>query len=107
MNPIGAIIGPRRAGDGIPLGRLNNGLLFFFACKRACWASSISASERWPLWAFYFVKDREGSRDLALVATPPVVPSGAHLSTAWEDFVFGCVLGPLFWVVGWLVLEPF
>ena len=44
----------------------------------------------------FFAKDREGSSDLALVATPPAVPSGMHLSTAWEDFVFGCVLGSLF-----------
>ena len=76
-------------------------MVSFFACKRACRASSISASERWPLWAFYFAKDREGSSDLALVATPPAVPSGVHLSTAREDFVFGCVLGPLFWG-GWV-----
>ena len=59
------------------------------------------------LYEYFFVEDRGGSSDLALVATPPAVPSGVHLSTAWEDFVFGCVLGPLFWVVGWLVLEPF
>ena len=99
MNPIGVSIGPRRAGDGVPLGRMNHGL--FFACKRACWASSFPASERWPLWVFFFVEDRGGSSDLALVATPPAVPSGVHLSTAGEDLFFGCVLGPLFWG-GWV-----
>ena len=31
-----------------------------------------------------FAKDREGSSDLALVATPLAVPSGVHLSTTWE-----------------------
>ena len=74
-------------------------MVSFFACKRACWASSFPASERWPLGEFvpgkfvasmgiFFVVDRGGSSDLALVATPPAVPSGVHLSTAGEDLCF-------------------
>ena len=47
--------------------------------------------------------DRGRSSALALVAIPPTVPPGVHLSPAWEDFVFGCVLGPLFWG-GWVAL---
>ena len=35
MNPIGVSIGPRRAGDGIPLGRMNNGLFFLRVCAPA------------------------------------------------------------------------
>ena len=48
------------------------------------------------LFGFFFAEDRERSSVLALVATPPAVPSGVHLSTAWGVFAFGCALGPLF-----------
>ena len=51
------------------------------------------------LFGYFFVVDRGGSSDLALVATPPAVPSGVHLSTAWEDFVLDVCLAPFF---GWL-----
>ena len=72
-------------------------------CKGARRASSISVSERWPLWVLNFAKNREESCDLALVASPLAAPSGVHLSTTWEAFVFGFVLGTFFWVLGWLV----
>ena len=37
MNPIGVSFGPR-VGDGIPLGRMNNGLFFLRVCVPWLWA---------------------------------------------------------------------
>ena len=79
-----------------------------FLCVRELAGRVRSRQVRDGLYGYFFVEDRGGSSDLALVATPPAVPSGVHLSTAGEDLCFLDVcLDPFFGVVGWLVWEPF